>query len=114
MAGGTKQITLAGHLGMTQIGSIVQKKLLGGYEVPVMQFLTSGMWLFLKGVVFGRARRNSLEVVAKMFVGLSLQLLSLSARKVCRFRVLSFMTPMASAFLLPVMTTSRFPRVTAV
>lgn len=66
----TNRPTLAEHLGMTQIGSIAQKKFFGGYEVPLMQFLTVGLWLFLKGVVFGRARCNSLEVVAKMLVGL--------------------------------------------
>jgi len=66
----TNQTTLAEHLGMTQIGSIVQKKFFGGYEVPLMQFLTVGLWLFLKGVVLGRARHNSLRVVAKMLIGL--------------------------------------------
>jgi hypothetical protein len=55
---------------MTEIGSIVQKRFFGGYDVPLMQFLTVGLWLFLKGVVLGRARCNSLEVVAKMLVGL--------------------------------------------
>lgn len=66
----TNRPTLAEHLGMTQIGSIVKKKFFGGYEVPLMQFLTVGLWLFLRGVAFGRARCNSLEVVAKMLVGL--------------------------------------------
>jgi hypothetical protein len=66
----TNRPTLAEHLGMTEIGSIVQKRFFGGYDVPLMQFLTVGLWLFLKGVVLGRARCNSLEVVAKMLVGL--------------------------------------------
>jgi len=70
MSSETNRPTLAEHLGMTQIGSIVQKKFFGGYEIPLTRFLTIGLSLFLKGVVFGRARCNSLEVVAKMLVGL--------------------------------------------
>jgi len=66
----TNRPTLAEHLGMTEIGSIVQKRFFGGYNVPLMRFLTVGLWLFLKGVVLGRARCNSLEVVAKMLIGL--------------------------------------------
>jgi len=62
--------TLAEHLGMVQLGRLVRKKTFGGYEVPLMQFLTVGLWLFLKGVIFGRARCDRLEVVAKMFIGL--------------------------------------------
>jgi len=70
MSSETNRPTLAEHLGMTEIGSIVQKRFFGGYDVPLMQFLTVGLWLFLKGVVLGRARCNSLEVVAKMLVRL--------------------------------------------
>ena len=70
MSSETNRATLAEHLGMTEIGSIVQKRFFGGYDVPLMQFLTVGLWLFLKGVVLGRARCNSLQVVAKMLVGL--------------------------------------------
>ena len=70
MVGESKRLTLAEHLGMTQIDSSVQKSLFGVYEVPTMQFLTVGMWLFLKGAAFGRARSDRLDVVAKMFVGL--------------------------------------------
>jgi hypothetical protein len=55
---------------MTEIASIVQKRFFGGYDIPLMQFLIVGLWVFLKGVVLGRARCNSLEVVAKMLVGL--------------------------------------------
>jgi len=62
--------TLAEHLGRIQLGSMVQKKLFGGYEVPLIQFLQVGFWLFLKGAVFGRARPDNLESIAKMFVGL--------------------------------------------
>lgn len=72
MAGESRRPTLAEYLGMTQIRSMVQKKLFGGYEVPLVQFLIVGMWLFLKGAIFGRARRDKLEVVAKMFLGLEL------------------------------------------
>jgi len=70
MSSETNRPTLAEHLGMTEIGSIVQKRFFGGYDVPLMHFLTVGLWLFLKGVVLGRARCNSLEVIAKMLVGL--------------------------------------------
>jgi hypothetical protein len=70
VSGSERSPTLAEHLGHIQIGSIVQKKLFGGYEVSLMQFLPVGLWLFLKGAVFGRARPDKLEVMAKMFVGL--------------------------------------------
>jgi len=61
--------TLAEHLGHIQIGNIVQKKRFGGYEVPLMQFLYVGLWLFSEGAIFGRARPDKLEVIAKMFIG---------------------------------------------
>jgi hypothetical protein len=70
MSSETNRPTLAEHLGMTDIGSIVQKRFFGGYDVPFMQFLTVGLWLFLKGAALGRARCNSLEIVAKLLVGL--------------------------------------------
>lgn len=66
----TKRPTLAEYLGMAQIGSLVHKKTFGGYEVLLMQFMTVGMWLFLKGSIFGRARHDRLKVVAKILVGL--------------------------------------------
>jgi hypothetical protein len=69
MASEPERPTLGEYLGMTQIGSMVQKKLFGGHEVPLMQFLTVGLWLFLKGAVFGWSRRDRLEIVAKMLVG---------------------------------------------
>lgn len=62
--------TLAENISRVQLGRLVQKKIFGGYEVPLLQFLPLGLWLFGKGAVFGRARRDRLEIVAKMFVGL--------------------------------------------
>ncbi len=72
MAGEAKRPTLAEYLGHAEIGSMVQKKTFGGYEVPLMQFLTVGLWLFLKGAILGRARRDRLEIVAKMLLGLEI------------------------------------------
>lgn len=66
----TNRPTLAEHLGMTQIGSIVQKKFFGGYEVPLMQFLGVSLPLFASAALFGRAQRDRLEVVVKLLVGL--------------------------------------------
>ena len=66
----SEQLTLAEHLGGEQLSRLAQKKLFGGYEVPLLQFLPLGLWLFGKGAIFGRARRDKLDVVAKMFVGL--------------------------------------------
>ncbi len=62
--------TLAEHLGRVQLGKLVRKKFLGGYQVPLLQFLPVGLWLFNEGAVFGRARRDKLEIMAKMFFGL--------------------------------------------
>ena len=70
MAGGSDRPTLTEYLGMMQIGSLVQKKRFGGYQVSLMQFLAVGLWLFVKGAIFGRARCDRLEIVAKMLVGL--------------------------------------------
>jgi hypothetical protein len=72
MVGESRRLTLAEYLGMTQIGSMAEKKLFGGYDVPLMRFLTVGFWLFNEGAVFGRARSNKLETVAKMFLGIDL------------------------------------------
>ncbi len=70
MASESERPTLAEHLGRVQIGRLVQKKLFGGYEVPLLQFLPVGLWLFGKGGIFGRARQDKLEIVAQMFIGL--------------------------------------------
>lgn len=66
----SEQPTLAEYLGGEQLARLAQKKLFGGYEVPLLQFLPLGLWLFGKGAIFGWARRDKLDVVAKMFVGL--------------------------------------------
>ena len=65
-----ERVTLADYIGMSKIKSMIQKRRFGGYEIPAMSFLTMGLWLFLSGAIFGRARRDKLEVVAKMFVEL--------------------------------------------
>jgi len=62
------QPTLAEHIVGEQLARLAQKKLSGGYEVPLLQFLPLGLWLFGKGAIFGRARRDKLDVVVKMFV----------------------------------------------
>jgi len=66
----SRKPTLAEHLVKEQLGKIVQKELLGGYEVSLLQFMPVGLWVFTEGTVFGRARFDKLEIVAKMFVGL--------------------------------------------
>lgn len=66
----TRQPTLAEYLVGTQLAKLAQKKLFGGYKVPLLQFLPLGLYLFGKGAIFGRARRDKLDTVAKMFVGL--------------------------------------------
>jgi hypothetical protein len=70
MASESERPTLAEHLGRAQIGRLAHKKLFGRYEVPLLQFLPVGLWLFGKGAIFGRARHDKLEIVAQMFVGL--------------------------------------------
>jgi hypothetical protein len=62
--------SLAEHLSGQHLKGLIKKKPFGGYEVPVRKFLEVGNWLFGVGAVFGRACRDKLGVVAKMFVGL--------------------------------------------
>ena len=69
MTTGSTKPTLAEHLGGMQLGKLVQNKLLGGYEVSLLPFLHIGLWLFNNGAVFGRARRDKIEIISKMFVG---------------------------------------------
>jgi len=54
---------------MKEIGSLTTKSPFGGYEIPLLQFLTVGHWIFLKGVVLGRARHEKLIVMVKIFIG---------------------------------------------
>ena len=62
--------TLAEYLGAAQMSSLSSKQPSGGYEVPLIKFLPVGLWLFLKGAIFGRARRDYLEVVSILLLGL--------------------------------------------
>ena len=67
MANGEDQAppqTLMQHLSSQEIGQIAQKKLLGGYDVPMGAFFLTGGWLFQKGAILGRARHDSLITLA--------------------------------------------------
>ena len=67
MASGATRPTLAAHVAQFAIAPIVQKKLFGGYVVPVGPFLMRvGNWLFEWGAVLGRARHDRLDVLAKV------------------------------------------------
>ena len=58
---------LGEYLTMEAVGPLVEKRLLGGYQVRYLPFLwTAGLWVFLKGVVLGRALRDRIEVVARL------------------------------------------------
>ena len=61
--------TLAEHLSAEQIAGMVQKKFFSGYQVPALKFVHAGLWVFGQGAIFGRARRDNLEIIAEMFVG---------------------------------------------
>ncbi len=59
--------TLAAHVAQFAIAPIVKKKLLGGYELPFGPFVArAGPWLFEWGAVLGRARRDRLDMLAKV------------------------------------------------
>ena len=52
---------------MEAVGPLVEKRLLGGYRVRYLPFLwNAGFWVFLKGVVLGRALRDRPEVAATL------------------------------------------------
>jgi len=58
---------LGQYLSMEAVGPLVEKRLLGGYQVRYLPFLwTAGFWVFLKGVVLGHALRDRIEVVARL------------------------------------------------
>jgi hypothetical protein len=60
---------LAMQLIEVQFKQLVQKRLFGGYEVPLLKFRPVGLWLFNKAAIFGQARRDKIEIISKMFVG---------------------------------------------
>ena len=58
---------LAECLSMEAVGSLVEKRLFGGYQVRYLPFLwTPGLSVFLKGVVLGRALSNRVNVAARL------------------------------------------------
>ena len=46
MAGGRVRPSLGEHFGGTVVGNLVTKRLLGGYQVPVLPFLHAGLYVF--------------------------------------------------------------------
>jgi hypothetical protein len=70
MADVSDRLTLAEYISRPELLPLVQKDSSGGYKVLLIQFLPIGFWLFGKGAIFGRVRRDKLDVVAEMFVGL--------------------------------------------
>ena len=69
MANKAERFTLAEHVSRPEMLELVQKNPADGYEVVMSQFLPVGFWLFGKGALFGRARKDKLNVIAEMFVG---------------------------------------------
>lgn len=58
---------LGEFLSMEAVGSLVEKRLFGGYQVRYFPFLyTAGCWVFLKGLVLGYSLRNNIKVVARL------------------------------------------------
>ena len=52
---------------MEAVGSLVEKRLFGGYQVRYLPSLwTAGLLVFLKGVVLGRALSNRVNVAARL------------------------------------------------
>ena len=66
----SEQPTLAEYLAEQELTGLIQKKPFGRPKVPLHQLPQLGLWIFGLGAVFGRARCDKLDVVAKMFVGL--------------------------------------------
>ncbi len=62
----TGRVSLAEHLNMEAVGSLVEKKMFGGYEVRVGPFLMLSLWVFQKGAILGRALRDRLDILAKL------------------------------------------------
>lgn len=70
--------TLAEYLSFAALAELAEKRLLRGYEVPMLPFLIQGLIVFSEGVILGRARRERLETLGKMFVGFA------ALREICK------------------------------
>lgn len=71
MGGESTRPTLAEYLAGEELGRLVEKRLLRrGYNVGLAPFLITGLSVFQKAALLGRARRDRLEILAEMFVGL--------------------------------------------
>lgn len=66
----TKRPTLAEHLSRSRLEGSARKTLFGRYKVPRWHLIELGAWIFGMGAVYGRARREKLELVAELFIGL--------------------------------------------
>ena len=61
------RFTLMQHLAREEVRRLAAKRLFGGgYYVPLLPLFWTGLWLFQKGAILGRARRDRLELLAKM------------------------------------------------
>ncbi len=67
MADQSSRPSLMFHLGKNVVLPLVEKGLFGGTYIRVGRFLIAGLWLYQTGAVLGRARRDRLETLAKMF-----------------------------------------------
>ncbi len=67
MADETSQPALMFHVGNEALLGLVEKGLFGRAYIRVGRFVIAGLWLYGTGAVLGRARRDRLETLAKMF-----------------------------------------------
>ena len=66
MANQTSRPTLVFHLGKDAVLSLSEKGLLGGVYMRFARFLMAALWQYQTGAVLGRARRDRLEILARM------------------------------------------------
>ncbi len=66
MESNQERMMLGERFAMDAVGPVVEKNKSGGYEISGFNMLISGLWVFQKGAILGRARADRIEVLAKL------------------------------------------------
>jgi len=61
--------TLPDYAAIVSVLDLIRKRLLGGYQIPLLPFVTQGLLVFWLGACLGRARANQFAILAQMIAG---------------------------------------------
>jgi len=64
---GVPELSLMAYFGMFPVSQVIEKSLFGSPKIRLMPLLSVCQYLFEIGAIIGRARRNKLHILAKMF-----------------------------------------------